>query len=84
MLLVEDQAAVARAPRGLLYSANGHIDVVITDLVMHEMLGTELVDHLNRERALTNIIFMSGYCDVAREIAPEHQILKKPFVLAEL
>ena len=37
------------------------IDLLITDVVMPEMNGPELVDHLSRSRPSLMVLFVSGY-----------------------
>ncbi len=66
----------------------GAIDLVITDVVMANMGGPELVGHLGRERPLLRVLFTSGYS--GDEVLPAtdklHGIdfLRKPFTPQEL
>ncbi|HEU4699681.1 MAG TPA: PAS domain-containing protein [Gemmatimonadales bacterium] len=66
----------------------GTIDLVISDVVMPEMGGRELVDRLAVERPGLKVLLMSGYTQgtVARpEQLPAHvAFLEKPFVVDEL
>ncbi|SRR6266545_4244317 len=39
----------------------GHIDVMVTDIVMPRMGGPEMVEKLRRKRNSFAVIFMSGY-----------------------
>ncbi len=43
----------------------GSIDLLITDVIMPEMSGRELAEHLSRERPGLKVLFMSGYTDEA-------------------
>jgi signal transduction histidine kinase/CheY-like chemotaxis protein len=79
---------VLEAGSGLqaLVIALGHadkIDVVVTDVVMPQMSGPELVEKLYEKRQDFAVIFMSGYADgVALERATgktEVALLSKPF-----
>jgi CheY-like chemotaxis protein len=64
---------------------NGHIDLVITDVVMARMGGLELARRVAREQPGLPILLMSGYS--AEEI-PENGLtigfLQKPFTPREL
>ena len=62
----------------------GSIDLLLTDLIMPEMLGTELVDRLQVARPELKVILMSGYSHalVAHETiadAPRTGFIEKPF-----
>jgi PAS domain S-box-containing protein len=47
-----------------IYESNeGGIDLVLTDLVMPEMGGNELVERLRARRPELRVVFMSGYAD---------------------
>ncbi|HZJ29367.1 MAG TPA: ATP-binding protein, partial [Solirubrobacterales bacterium] len=62
----------------------GEINLVITDLVMPGMLGTELAEHLQRARPELPVLFMSGYADVARPVSEDATLIEKPFTSARL
>lgn len=69
--------------------ANGFdFDLVVTDVVMPQMGGRELVEHLRRERPALRVLFMSGYTASALEAAdlatPGTGFLQKPFTPAVL
>jgi len=61
----------------------GQIDLLLTDVVMPEMSGPELVRHLRRLRPEAAVLYMSGYADnrLARGGVDEGQveIIHKPF-----
>lgn len=67
---------------------DGPIDLVITDVIMPEMNGRALVEHLKRVRTEARVIFMSGYTN---DVIVRHGVfnadvtfLPKPFTPAEL
>ena len=65
---------------------DGHINLVLSDLIMPGMHGTEMVDQLLKRRADLRVLYMSGYADQA---IPNHQVsratlLDKPFTSSEL
>jgi PAS domain S-box-containing protein len=70
--------AIARAD---LYP--GHIDLLLTDVVMPRMLGTELARHLVATRPGLRVLFMSGYAepllDPSRSLLAGVSLLDKPF-----
>jgi two-component system cell cycle sensor histidine kinase/response regulator CckA len=60
----------------------GHIDFLLTDVVMPEMDGVELGERFRRERPQSNVVFMSGYpfMDNRKNIAlpAEADFISKP------
>ena len=62
---------------------NGKVDLVITDVVMPRMGGSELVEKLRQKQDGFGVIFMSGYTETAAletaMIAPDACLLNKPF-----
>jgi PAS domain S-box-containing protein len=67
-------------------SAHGleRIDLVLTDVVMPVMSGTEMVERLRARRAELRILFMSGYTGTAgvdRFLDVDASFLQKPFTL---
>jgi two-component system, cell cycle sensor histidine kinase and response regulator CckA len=64
------------------------IDLLLTDLVMPQMSGTDLAKKIAEMRPAIRTIFMSGYSNnllSAQQITdPRHVLLKKPFRLAAL
>jgi PAS domain S-box-containing protein len=63
---------------------DGGFDLVLTDVVMPEMLGTELADELRESHPGLPLLFMSGYADVAGPIEDPSMLIEKPFTSAKL
>lgn len=63
-------------------------DLIVTDLKMDEMSGTELVDQIREKHADTLIIIMTGFASIQSAIRAIQQevydYLQKPFKLAEM
>src|SRR5581483_9791363 len=84
--------AVMEASRGEeaidLAQRNGGIDLLLTDVVMPEMSGKEVADHIFAVRPSLKILFMSGYTDEAivhHGVLDENvEFIQKPFTLAAL
>ncbi|MCM2270812.1 MAG: response regulator, partial [Thermoanaerobaculia bacterium] len=66
----------------------GAVDLVLTDVVMPEMGGLELMARLRERHPELRVLFMSGYTEetVARHgvLDPARNFLGKPFTAAEL
>ena len=66
----------------------GHVDLVVSDVVMPEMDGPTLLKELRRRDPSVKIIFVSGYAEEAfQKNLPEqepYQFLAKPFTLKQL
>ncbi|MFA6957497.1 MAG: PAS domain S-box protein [Thermoanaerobaculia bacterium] len=66
----------------------GSIDLLLTDMVMPGMTGTELADLITRTRPEIKVLFMSGYSEEAAAqgglIAPGRAFIGKPFGLEPL
>jgi CheY-like chemotaxis protein len=79
---------VARnAAEALEIAAAGNIDVLLTDIVMPQMSGPELVAQYLATWPAPLVIFMSGYADDALsryELDPGAVFLRKPFTPATL
>lgn len=66
----------------------GPIDLVLTDVVMPEMSGRQLSEHLRERQLIPKVLFMSGYTDdaVVRHgiLEAEASFIQKPFTPASL
>jgi signal transduction histidine kinase/CheY-like chemotaxis protein len=63
-----------------------HIALVITDVMMPEMTGTELAAEVKRRRPDMRILFVTGYVGEAGDAGDlaGHAVLRKPFTVAAL
>jgi PAS domain S-box-containing protein len=66
----------------------GNIDLLITDMIMPQMGGRELSEHVRRKNPRIRILFISGYTDdsmIRKRIEePGAAFLQKPFTPASL
>jgi two-component system cell cycle sensor histidine kinase/response regulator CckA len=80
----------ADGPAALAVAAEhaGHIDVLLTDVVMPHMLGKDLADRFLRLAPGAGVLFMSGYARPALAsqgtLDPEVTLVEKPFSKAQL
>jgi two-component system, cell cycle sensor histidine kinase and response regulator CckA len=63
---------------------SGSIDLILTDLVMPGITGTELVEMVHSNHPEIRVIYMSGYTDRRIDLDPEVILLQKPFQLSVL
>jgi two-component system cell cycle sensor histidine kinase/response regulator CckA len=67
---------------------SGTIHLMLTDMVMPRMSGSELAKRMKEARPDTKVLFMTGYSeyagDGASQPSPEIPILQKPFSIASL
>ncbi len=72
----------------LLEKRGGHVDLVVSDVVMPEMDGPTLLKELRKRNPAVKIVFVSGYAEDAFEKhLPEDErpnFLAKPFTLKQL
>jgi two-component system cell cycle sensor histidine kinase/response regulator CckA len=72
----------------VMKEAGGHIDLIVSDVVMPELDGPSLLRELRKTRPELKIIFVSGYAEEAfRKNLPEGEVfhfLPKPFSLKQL
>jgi CheY-like chemotaxis protein len=61
----------------------GRVDLVVTDVVMPVMKGTELAHRLREKYPTLRFIFVSGYV-VHDELGPNAELLQKPFLKGDL
>jgi len=81
------EARNGREALTLVRTLGGAIDLVITDMVMPQMDGRELMEALRRELPRLPVLFMSGYTEddmVRRGAAPGTRFLPKPFTAEAL
>ena len=66
----------------------GEIQLVLTDMVMPRMSGTELAKNLRKSRPELRVIFMTGYAEFSDKngeaVVSEANVLQKPFSRATL
>jgi signal transduction histidine kinase/ActR/RegA family two-component response regulator len=76
-------ASNGRQALGILEQHTGSIDVLVTDLVMPEMGGRELADHVLTARPTVRVLYTSGYTAEAMNqqavLDPNDAFLGKPF-----
>jgi nitrogen-specific signal transduction histidine kinase/CheY-like chemotaxis protein len=68
--------------------SGGHVDVLLTDVIMPQMSGGELAHALRQKSPHLKVLFMSGYTDdmIASHgvLAGETQLIQKPFTSENL
>ena len=81
------EARNGREALRLVAEEPGPIELVVSDVVMPEMGGRELVDHLEAQRPGLKVLLMSGYAQGAlmqEGLPPNVAFIEKPFVVADL
>ncbi|HLF56296.1 MAG TPA: response regulator, partial [Thermoanaerobaculia bacterium] len=82
------EAGDGAAALALVESGKIEFDLLVTDLVMPQMSGRDLADHLRARRPGLKVLFVSGYVDDALEREGlefgEREFLSKPFSLKDL
>jgi two-component system cell cycle sensor histidine kinase/response regulator CckA len=78
---------VLEAPDGLqalelLYTYSGPIDLVVCDVVMPHLTGTELVKRLRKEQPNLKVLLISGQIEDSPVVGVE--LLRKPFTAQAL
>ena len=72
----------------IVEEADREVDLVVTDLVMPEMGGRELVERLRTRRPALKVLFMSGYTEKAITtdglMPPRTGFVEKPFTMEQL
>jgi signal transduction histidine kinase/ActR/RegA family two-component response regulator len=69
-----------------LLATNAHFDLIITDVMMPEMTGPELIREISGKLPSLGVIFVTGYVGEAgdAEELSGHDILRKPFTVSAL
>jgi len=87
MCLRKDGYFVMEASNGsealAIVEQTGRVDLVVTDVVMPVMKGTELAQRLREKFPTLRFIFVSGYV-VHDELGPNAELLQKPFLKGDL
>jgi signal transduction histidine kinase len=77
------QAAAADEALAAAGAHPGHIDLVLTDVILPAMSGRQMADALRAVRPRTRVLFMSGYTDDAIShhgiLEPGTHFMEKPF-----
>ena len=77
--------AGGREALDILEREGGRIELVITDIMMPEMTGPELVREVTARWPSTAILYVTGYVgEAGSEELSGHDILRKPFTVAAL
>ncbi|MBM3716947.1 MAG: response regulator, partial [Actinobacteria bacterium] len=80
---VDEAGTGDEALQRLQQNGDRHLDLLLTDVVMPQMSGKELADHLRRRYPRAKVLFMSGYTDEAivhhGVLQPGIAFLQKPF-----
>ena len=74
----------AGAAEGLAAAGLGSIDVIVTDVVMPETSGPEMVAEIERRHGALPVVFLSGYAESAVGIPSGAALLLKPFSADQL
>ena len=79
-------AVVANGREALNYLSRfeGEVDIVVSDISMPVMDGTELLGRLNRDRPELPILLTSGLSLTAPELAERREFLPKPYSAEQL
>lgn len=69
-----------------LVKAHGGFDLILSDVLMPELTGPEMIAQLKQQWPDLSVLFVTGYAGDASEIASfgDHDVLRKPFTLAAL
>ena len=74
------EAANGREALDLYATHASHLDLVVTDVVMPQLSGVDLVDKLRAQAPGLKVLFISGYTDRTDEIEESgYRLLHKPF-----
>jgi two-component system cell cycle sensor histidine kinase/response regulator CckA len=77
------EAATGPEAARISRSYSGPIDLLLTDIIMPEMRGDDLIGIVKSDRPAIRSLFMSGYADIPR-VDKQVPIVEKPFEFPEL
>src|SRR3546814_1657151 len=71
---------------GRLAEGRGGFDLILSDVLMPELTGPEMVAQLKQRWPELSVLFVTGYAGDASEDAAfgDHDVLRKPFTRSEL
>ncbi len=71
---------------GRLADGQGGFDLILSDVLMPELTGPEMVAQLKQRWPDLSVLFVTGYAGDASEVASfgDHDVLRKPFTLTAL
>ena len=71
---------------GRLADGHGGFDLILSDVLMPELTGPEMVAQLKQRWPDLAVLFVTGYAGDASEVASfgDHDVLRKPFTLTAL
>lgn len=71
---------------GRLADGHGGFDLILSDVLMPELTGPEMVARLKQRWPDLAVLFVTGYAGDASEVASfgDHDVLRKPFTLTAL
>jgi signal transduction histidine kinase/ActR/RegA family two-component response regulator len=71
---------------GQLEEGRGGFDLILSDVLMPQLTGPEMIAQLKQRWPDLSVLFVTGYAGDASEIASfgDHDVLRKPFTLAAL
>jgi signal transduction histidine kinase/ActR/RegA family two-component response regulator len=71
---------------GRLADGKGGFDLILSDVLMPELTGPEMVAQLKQRWPNLSVLFVTGYAGDASEVASfgDHDVLRKPFTLTAL
>jgi CheY-like chemotaxis protein len=77
---------VAGAPEAVeILAQDQGIDILLTDLVMSGMNGSQLAAAARAAKPDLSVVFISGYADqLGNALGPDDRLVRKPFTAADL
>jgi len=71
---------------GRMVEGRGGFDLILSDVLMPELTGPEMVEQLKQRWPELSVLFVTGYAGDAGEVAAfgDHHVLRKPFTLTAL